>query len=156
MAEQRYIKNPMPDYAAFVAKQRAQQAPGDVKYISSADYAKRCREIRGWLHENVGCIQKAYPPGSTLAPASVRERSERDFSIYVGAGGNAYLHWKLSRFFEAEAAAVEGSSADEEKAKDHCQKAVEAIKVSLSLLPSPSSTGISFYIGNAGEMGTVE
>ncbi len=59
------------------------------------------------------------------------------------SGGNAYLHWKLAKFFEADR--------DPERAEDHCQKAVQAVTVAISLLRKPSSNGISFYIGNAGE-----
>lgn len=72
----------------------------------------------------------------------MRGHSKRDFSIYVGTGGNAYLHWKLSEFFAVEK--------DGEKEAFHRQKAVEAVTVALSLLPTPSSEGIAFFLGGAG------
>ena len=87
---------------------------------------------------------KAWPPGSELAPTSVRGRGERDFSLYVGNGGNAYLHWKLSRFFAAEE--------HRENVEFHRRKAVEAVTVALSLVPKPTSDGISFFIGGAGTL----
>ena len=73
----------------------------------------------------------------------MRGYAKRDSSVYVGSGGNAYLHWKLSRFYEAEK--------EVEKAQDHLQKAVECVKAALSLLPRyPTSKDIAFYIGSAG------
>ena len=61
------------------------------------------------------------------------------------AGGNAYLHWRLSRFYEKEE--------NTEKATFHRQKSVQAVKVALSLLPKPTADAlpIAFYIGTAGE-----
>ena len=59
-------------------------------------------------------------------------------------GGNAYLHWRLSRFFEEEG--------NEERKLTHLGHAVSAVNVALSLL-APSTRkgeGIAFYIGNAG------
>lgn len=144
-AGRRELKNPMPDYASFVGKLKSSSGADsseDVNYLASADYARLCREIRGFLQENIPRILQVYPPGSALAPASVKEHSDRDFSVYVGAGGNAYLHWKLSMFFAAEQ--------NDDRSGFHLQKAGEAIQVALSLLPRPSSDGIAFYIGNAG------
>ena len=63
-------------------------------------------------------------------------------TYFVHVGGNAYLHWKLAKFFAAEK--------DSERVEDHRVKAVQAISVAVSLLPQPSSRGIAFYIGNAG------
>ena len=64
----------------------------------------------------------------------------------VCVGGNAYLHWRLSRFFEAEE--------DEEKQLQHREHAVTAISVALTQLPSKAELrkgeGIAFFIGNAG------
>ena len=60
-------------------------------------------------------------------------------------GGNAYLHWRLSRFFEQEG--------DEERKVLHLGHAVTAVNVALSLLPQKTrkGEGIAFYIGNAGK-----
>ena len=60
------------------------------------------------------------------------------------AGGNAYLHWRLSRFYEKEE--------NTEKATFHRQKSAQAVKVALSLLPKPTADGdtLAFYIGIAG------
>lgn len=84
----------MPDYTTYQQKERVQHGalssssvdePGP-RYITSADYARLCGEIRAQLKEDIARVEKAYPPSSSLAPGSVRERSDRDFSIYVGAG----------------------------------------------------------------------
>lgn len=63
--------------------------------------------------------------------------------LCLSTGGNAYLHWKLAKFFEAEK--------DPEKVEAHWQKAEQAITVAISLLRKPSTTSIAFYIGNAGQ-----
>ena len=135
----------MPDYGVFMTKLKEDggEEVAATRYTSSLDYDRLCREIRAWLQENVGHILKAYPPESTLAPASVRERSERDSSIYAGAGGNAYLHWKLSGFYKMEG--------NKDKSANHLKKAVEAISIALSMLASDSPDEIAFYIGNPGE-----
>ena len=63
------------------------------------------------------------------------------------AGGNAYLHWRLSRFYEKEG--------NTEKATFHRQKSSQAVNVALSLLPKPTADAtpmrIAFYIGTAGK-----
>ena len=114
----------------------------DYSFVTSTEHRKLCCDIRTWLHENIAHILKAYPPSSVLSPTSVRGHSKRDFSIYVGNGGNAYLHWKLSKFFAVEK--------NREKEEFHQQKAVEAVTVALSLLPTPSSEDIAFFLGGAG------
>lgn len=62
--------------------------------------------------------------------------------IYLG--GNAYLHWRLSKFFEEEG--------DKERKLQHQGDAVTAINVALSLLPARprKGEGVAFYIGNTG------
>ena len=143
---ERHISNTMPDYGSFMATLKVEEGEetAATRYTSSLDYDRLCREIRAWLQENVAHILKAYPPESALAPASVRERAKNDFSTYVGAGGNAYLHWKLSGFYKMEG--------NKDKSASHLKKAVEAINVALSLLASDSpSKQIAFYIGNPGE-----
>ena len=85
-ATHRYIKNPMPDYGSFIAASSRDQHSKEALYTSSADYSRLCKEIRSWLEENVALVLTKWPPESALAPASVVERSERDFSIYIGAG----------------------------------------------------------------------
>ena len=76
----------MPDYGSFIAASSTDQDSKDGLYTSSADYNRLCREIRRWLEENIAFVLTKWPPESALAPASVAERSERDSSIYVGAG----------------------------------------------------------------------
>ena len=67
-------------------------------------------------------------------------------SATVCVGGNAYLHWRLSRFFEAEG--------NEEKQLQHREHAVTAVSVALTQLPSKAKLrkgeGIAFFVGNAG------
>ena len=64
-------------------------------------------------------------------------------------GGNAYLHQRLSRFFEAEG--------DKEKQLQHREHVVTAINVALTQLPSRPrrGEGIDFYIGSAGKEAAV-
>lgn len=116
--------------------------PQDLSFTTSTECKKLCQDVRAWLRENIGHILKAWPPGSALAPTSVRGLGEQDFSLYVGIGGNAYLHWKLSSFFAVEE--------DRENVEFHRRKAVEAMTVALSLLPKLSSDSIAFFIGGAG------
>lgn len=100
-------------------------------------------QARARLSEEIAHVTAAYPPSSVTSPTSRAGHAKRDPSVYVGSGGNAYLHWKLSAFFEAEG--------DADKSKEHLGKAAEAVEVALSLLPpSPTSSDIAFYIGSAG------
>lgn len=100
-------------------------------------------QVQARLSEEIARVVAAYPPGSVTSPTSKAGHAKRDPSIYVGSGGNAYLHWKLSGFFE-----VEG---EVDKSREHLGKAAEAVNVALSLLPpSPTSSDIAFYIGSAG------
>ncbi len=87
----RYIANPA--HHATYMRHSAQKGCGsfadELKYASTAEYGiadRLCRELRAQLREDVARMEKAYPPSSLLAPGSVRERSDRDFSVYVGAG----------------------------------------------------------------------
>ena len=70
-------------------------------------------------------------------------------TVPLCVGGNAYLHWRLSRFFEAEG--------DEQKQLQHREHAVAAINVALTQLPSRPrrGEGIAFYIGSAGKEAAV-
>ena len=151
----------MPDYDAFISKlglNSSQQSLPDSQqslpdsghssdhptFTSSPSYLRLQQETRAWLRKNIELICRAYPPESEAAPTSRREQSRKDNSIYIGSGGNAYLHWRLARFFEAEGEA--------EKVAFHRKCALTAINVALSMMPKKFHMGddISFYIGSAG------
>lgn len=86
----RYIENPAPDYAAYMRgaaeKELGSSSVDQPRYTSSAECARLCSQLREQLKEDVARMERAYPPSSSLAPGSVRERSDRDFSVYIGAG----------------------------------------------------------------------
>lgn len=147
----RHIPNTMPDYSIFISHlhRRTSQlslpeTPEQATFISSISYNTLRQETKAWLLDNVELIQKKFPPASHSAPTSVQGRCREKSSIYVGCGGNAYLHWRLSRFFEAER--------DGEKVEFHRKNAIAAVEVSLSMLPKRFTEGkeIAFYIGSAG------
>ena len=112
-------------------------------FESSSEFLKQQKDIRDWIGRSVEHISNAFPPNSQYSPRSTNE-SVKNSSIYVGCGGNAYLHWKLTKFFEAEG--------EMEKAELHRKHAVTAIEVALSMLPTEIAGGkeIAFYIGSAG------
>ena len=112
--------------------------------MSSADFKKAQHRVRAWLRENISVIQRMYPSDSSVAPCSDPRRSERDASIYTGAGGNAYLHWKLCRFYENEG--------DVDRSSEHLVKALEAVNVALLLSQRRHGTeaGVAFYCGSTG------
>ena len=152
---QRHIEHHMPDYSAFLAHQRSpdiESPPGSQEssadnerpFESSPEFSKHQKYIRDWISKSVDCIIKDFPPMSRLCPASVKEEDDEDHSIYTGTGSNAYLHWKLARFYEAEE--------QKEKADLHREYAVSAIEVALKMLPSkyPKGEEIAFYTGSAG------
>ncbi len=114
-----------------------------LNFESSPEFLKQQKQIREWIKRNIEVVVKAFPPHSQFSPRST-DRSSKDSSIYLGCGGNAYLHWKLSKYFQLEE--------DEEMVQVHKNYAVTAIEVALSLLPSRIESGseIAFYIGSAG------
>lgn len=139
--EDRHIPNCMLDFGAFIA-QSSLEAQG---FEASPTFKQLQQDTRTWIHRNVELIVKSFPPSSQFSPKSVRGKAKSDSSIYVGCGGNAYLHWKLTSFFEAEG--------DSEKVEFHRKSALTAIGVALSLLPpkpEEEGEGIAFYIGSAG------
>lgn len=151
--EERHIPHNMPDYESFISQLRLSSSQlslptssGDasITFDSSSSYQKLKDETKDWILQNVALIVTKLPQGGQSSPTSLRGKSKQDSSIYVGTGGNAYLHWKLARFFQAED--------EKEKADFHRQSAVAAVDVSLGLLPKKVAMGkgISFYIGSAG------
>jgi len=153
----------MPDYHAFLSKLNASSSSASVSsrishvsqvsqvspentlnFETSPELFKHQKAIRVWLDKSIDAILKGFPPDSECSPRS-SDKTTKDCSLYVGSGGNAYLHWKLAKYFKAEG--------DEEKATLHQKHAVSAIKVALSLSPTEIINGreISFYIGNAGK-----
>ena len=124
--QSRFVPNPLPDYGVFVAEQRTSEYGDPLAYTSTPNYREHVDKIRTWVISNCQAIERRWPPESLASPLSVPSKHEHDFtSIYTGAGGNAYLHWKLSRWWE-----VEG---DGEKSDEHLLKALQAIETSLSL-----------------------
>ena len=130
----RFIRNPQPDYATLVPR----LGP---KYTSTPIYKKHLDKIRELISSSCQTIERRWPAESLVSPSSDSNKLDKDFSIYAGAGGNAYLYWKLSRWWEAEG--------DRDKSDEYLMKALQAIETSLSLIKD--LTGISFYIGAAGE-----
>ena len=164
--EKRHIENFMLDYSGFLARLNAlssnvsvssevsmlsqasqgSQVPTDhtANFESSPEYVKQQRDVKTWITKNIELLMKMYPPMSTYAPTSRPGRTRQEDSIYAGCGGNAYLHWKLTRFFEAEG--------EMDKAEIHKKNAILAVEVALSMLPPRLNRGdgISFYMGSAG------
>lgn len=159
-SEERHIDNSMLEYQDFlvqlnsfssqmsmvsdisVVSQGSQVSPDNTaNFESSPEFIKHQRDVRAWITKNVELITKAYPPTSQYAPTSVKGKAETDYSVYVGCGGNAYVHWKLTQFFEAEG--------EKEKVDFHRKNAISAIEVALSMLPS-RERNVAFYIGSAG------
>ena len=140
---QRYIPNPLEDYDCYLSKLR-RSGQGDAKYLGSTDFKQSQHRVRAWLRENISVIQQAYPSDSSVAPCSDPRRTERDASIYTGAGGNAYLHWKLCRYYENEG--------DVDRSSEHLVKALEAVNVALLLSQRRRGTeaGVAFYCGSTG------
>lgn len=149
----RHIPNTMPDYDTFISQLALNHSPQlgtsrdgndtPLTFKASSCYHKLQQETKTWILKHVKLIQHMFPPESQSAPISVG-KSRNDSSIYVGCGGNAYLHWRLARFFEAEG--------DPEKAVFHRKSAETAVNVALSMLPKRYDRGdeIAFYIGSAG------
>ena len=130
----RFIRNPQPEYATLVPR----LGP---KYTSTPVYKEHLGKIRELISSYCQTIERRWPAESLVSPTSNSEKVDRDSSIYTGAGGNAYLYWKLSRWWEAEG--------DQDKSDEYLMKALQAIETSLSLIKDLS--GISFYVGAAGK-----
>ncbi|XP_062505179.1 uncharacterized protein LOC134181907 isoform X2 [Corticium candelabrum] len=126
----------MPDYGVLTAED-AVTAEDDVK-----------ERIRLELARLQSLLEKNYQAVSVLAPSSVPRASKPDFSIYTGAGGNAYMYWKLSEHY--------ARHFNKSESKRCLQLAVAAIETALSLIGQMaklhvnSYIGVSFYIGDAG------
>ena len=98
---ERFIKNPFCDYDQYVAKCGKTSKDLESKFSSTPECLQTFKDVRAWIREKVDEILKSFPPKSSIAPASLPRKSQEDFSLYVGTGGNAYLHWKLHEFFPA-------------------------------------------------------
>ena len=144
MQQARFVSNPHPDYGIFVAEQRSSEDGDPPAYTSTPLYKEHVDKIRTWVISNCQAIERRWPPESLASPSSDPSQHDHNFSIYTGAGGNAYLHWKLSRWWEAEG--------DGEKSDEHLLKALQAIETSLSLCKEEDRSEISFYIGAAGKI----
>lgn len=139
----RFISNPAPQWSTYKAHIQSSDSSGKVKYAETVDCRKILEKARGWLKENIAEIQKVYPPDTVIVPSSNAKKKEKNAHLYIGAGGNAYLHWKLSRFYE-----IEG---DADRSSIHMMRALEAVNTSLMLLDKKSQeSGIAFYIGATG------
>ncbi len=149
--EERHIVNTMQDYDEFISHLNLDSSircshnldhTSVATFEASSELKKMQQNTRAWIHENVELIQKDCPPSSMHSPLSVEGKSDQAYSIYVGCGGKAYVHWKLAKFFEAEG--------DKERLDWHRRSAVVAIEVALSLVASKVEE-ISFYLGSAGK-----
>jgi hypothetical protein len=135
----------MPDYSKFMSSIQPQQdsAAENPTFLQSTTFSILRQETKAWILSNIALILKEFPPDSHSAPISVPGRFQDDNSIYVGCGGNAYVHWRLSRFFEAEG--------DKQRSAEHLKHAVTAVSATLSRVPrKPDPNEIAFYTGSAG------
>ena len=137
----------MPDYAAFMSdlqKQGHGAAQGQLTFLTSAHFSRLRQKTKAWILSNVELLLKHFPPSNGSSPISVPGKFREDSSIYVGCGGNAYVHWKLACFFEAEG--------EKEKAAFHLKGAATAVEVTLNMVSKKSGPEeISFYMGSAGK-----
>lgn len=147
----RHVPNKMLDYSTFMSDLQQQQeilpdaaqTTEQSTFIASAPFSLLRQETKTWIYDNVELVLKQFPPDSRSAPISVPGQVQEDSSIYVGCGGNAYVHWKLACFFEAER--------EKEKAVFHLESAVKAVEVTLKMVPrKPAQEEIAFYTGSAG------
>ena len=138
---ERCFPNPAADWVTFRSHR---QLSKDIKYIDTADCKRILEKARLWLKENIVKLQKEYPPDTVVKPSTNTKKKSKDNSVYVGAGGNAYLHWKLSRFYSLEG--------DEDRACEHLMRGLEAIHTAMMLITKrPEETGLAFYIGAPGK-----
>lgn len=112
-------------------------------YPDSSEAKALLEKGRGWLRENIIKYQTEYPPETTLPPSNDPRKKSRDPDIYIGAGGNAYVHWKLSRYYETEG--------DRDKSIEHLVKGIESIHTALGM--KEGGKGVAFYIGRPGTNG---
>ena len=134
-SKERHIFNSASDWSEVEQK----GAP----YTETTECKRVLVKARQWLKENVIKIRKEYPPDTTIAPSTNPKVKSKDPFVYVGAGGNAYLHWKLSRFYKLES--------DEDKSYEHLMHALEAVHTALMLLPkNVTEGGCAFYMGATG------
>jgi lantibiotic modifying enzyme len=121
-----------------------ERQPKDTKvFLESSE----CKEIlakgRELIKENVTLLQSVWPPDQAIVPSSNPKSKSKDNSVYIGAGGNAYLNWKLHRFFKREG--------DEEKSYEHLLRALESVNTALLLIHRDhKGKGCSFYMGSPG------
>ena len=145
----RFITNPAPQWSTYKAHIQSSDSSGEVKYAETVDCRKILEKARGWLKENIAEIQKVYPPDTMIVPSSNARKKEKNPHLYTGAGGNAYLHWKLSRFYK-----IEG---DADRSSIHMMRALEAVNTALMLLDKKSQeSGIAFYIGATGKKSKID
>ena len=128
MASIRYIPHSFPPYRRT-----------DGAYIDSPEAKTILERSRQWLRENILKCQSEYPVDSTVTPSNDPRRKSRDPSIYTGAGGNAYVHWKLSQYYL--------SIGNNDYYIEHLMKAIESIHTALSI---GEEEGMAFYTGRAG------
>lgn len=137
--DERYIVNPSPDWTAFKVHLYKTESSSDGRYIGTAECGEVLQKSRSWLKSHVREIGKHYPFQSDIAPSSNARKSTRDGTIYTGAGGNAFMYWRLSRFYKLEG--------DKDQSFDCLMKALEAMNTALMV---PNNSGVAFYCGMAG------
>lgn len=139
MDEQRYIINPSPDWTAFKVHLQKTESSNNAKYSGTLECDEILQKSRTWLKGQIKDIEKCYPCQSDIAPSSNPRKSTKYGSIYTGAGGNAFMYWRLSCFYKLEG--------DKDQSFDYLMKALEAINVALMI---PNNTGVAFYYGMSG------
>ena len=141
----RYINNPFPDWTAYKIHLQESGTGNDTKYSRTIECNQTLQKSRLWLKDHIKEMHTSYPPQTDIAPATnPKKKKQRDCSIYTGAGGNAYMHWKLSRFYTLEG--------DADRSFDHLLKGLEAVNTALMISKEPNQTGCAFYVGVTGKM----
>ncbi len=139
----RHITNPFPDWTAFM--QKSSNGRDSTKYSNTVECHRIQQKARIWLKNHIKKMHESYPPQSDIAPSTRKITSKKpkqiDCSIYTGAGGNAYMHWKLSRFYSLED--------DADRSLEHVLKGLQAIDTALFI---PCEGGVTFYMGLTGQL----
>ena len=140
----RYIENPSPDWTTFRIHLQQSGNGNETKYSNTIECNQTLQKSRLWLKDAIKEMHTSYPPQTDTAPTTnPKKKKQKDGSIYTGAGGNAYMHWKLSRFYTLEG--------DADRSFDHLLKGLEAINTALMISREPGQSGWAFYVGTTGE-----
>ena len=138
----RHVPNPSPDWTTYKVHLQNSGGSDGVKYAETVECKQVLQRARMWLKEKITEMHKMYPPQTTVAPSSNPKKKDQDSTIYTGAGGNAYMHWKLSCFYSLDG--------DEDRSFEHLMKALEAVNTAVMLGTRPGDSGVAFYVGATG------